>query len=149
MKFYQFDVCSYVVCRTLVEIFGLRAQPWRTIIVKILYEKNVERGAEGVRVSINVTTTPHHCTGQQPRSEIFRPDRRDGSYTNTTEPHSLHIVVNPITSVHDNAFVNDPIRIAEISFRNTQLNVFVPNSMSDMVAEQKWSTDQWIRMIRH
>ena len=87
--------------------------------------------------SVNVTTTPHHCTGQQPRSEIFRPDRRDGSYTNTTEPHSLHIVVNPITSVHDNAFVNDPIRIAEISFRNTQLNVFVPNSMSDMISEQK------------
>ena len=54
-----------------------------------------------------------------------------GSDTNTTELHSLLLVVNPITSVHDNVFVNDPISVAEISFRNIQLNVFIPNSMSD------------------
>ena len=129
--------CSFeVLCRKCRNILGPSAQLlWRTNIVRIHYKKNVERGAEGVRVSVNVTTTHIYWTGQQPRSKTFRPCCRDGSDTKVPELHSLHLVINPITSVHVSAFVNDQSLFADVSFRKYTIQRFCiyssTGSMSD------------------
>ena len=119
--------CSFeVLCRKCRNILGPSAQPlWRTNTLRIHYKKNVERGAEGVRVSVNVTTTHIYWTGQQPRSTTFRPCCRDGSDTKVPELHSLHLVINPITSVHVCAFVNDQSLFADVSFRKYTIQRFV------------------------